>query len=67
MGAFDYRTWKLFQAENGRQITVEIFVFIVGLGVTVMVIYGIFSLVPQEMRSPDEVVYRKSGKKIGSI
>ena len=44
----------------------EIFIFIVGLFVTVMVIYGIFSLVPGEMRPPEKVIYREAGERIGS-
>ncbi len=37
-----------------------IFMFVVGLIVSIMVIYGIFSQVPGEIRRPDKVVYRSS-------
>ena len=37
----------------------ETFIFGIGFFVTLMVIYGIFSLVPREIRPPDKVVYRK--------
>lgn len=42
-----------------------LFIFIVGLCVSIMVVYGIFSLVPGEMRPPQEVYYRKTGEKKG--
>lgn len=42
-----------------------IFIFIVGLCVSIMVVFGIFSLVPGEMRPPEEVYYRKSGEEKG--
>lgn len=41
----------------------QIFIFAVGFFVSLMVVYGIFSLVPGEMRPPDEVVYRGSADK----
>ena len=44
----------------------EIFIFIVGLCVSIMVVFGIFSLVPGQIRPPDEVIYRKNGERIGS-
>ncbi len=43
----------------------QIFIFAVGLCVSIMVIYGIFSLVPGQMRPPETVTYRKSGEEIG--
>ncbi len=43
----------------------QIFIFAVGLCVSIMVIYGIFSLVPREFRAPEKVVYRKDGEQIG--
>ena len=65
LGAFDYRSRYLFQITSGRQIIVEIFIFIVGLCVSIMVVFGVFSLVPGQIRPPDEVVYRKDGEIIG--
>ncbi|MEP6902566.1 MAG: hypothetical protein ABJA66_12495 [Actinomycetota bacterium] len=44
----------------------QIFIFAVGLCVSIMVIYGIFSLVPGEIRAPEKVVYRKANEEIGS-
>ena len=40
----------------------ETFIFAVGFFVTLMVIYGIFSLVPREIRPPERDIYRKTGK-----
>lgn len=42
------------------------FIFAVGLCVSVMVIYGIFSLVPREMRPPEKVIYREGSEEINS-
>lgn len=36
----------------------ELFIFIVGLIVSTMVVYGILSQVPGEMRPPDKVAYQ---------
>lgn len=36
----------------------QTFIFAVGFFVSLMVIYGIFALVPGEIRGPDEVGYR---------
>ncbi len=44
----------------------NLFIFAVGLCVSIMVIYGIFSLVPREIRPPESVTYRKAGEEIGS-
>ena len=44
----------------------QIFIFSVGLCVSIMVIYGIFSLVPRELRPPEKIVYRKDSEQIGS-
>lgn len=38
----------------------QTFIFAVGFFVSLMVIYGIFSLVPGEIRAPAEVAYRSS-------
>jgi hypothetical protein len=38
----------------------QIFMFVVGLIVSIMVIYGIFSQIPGEIRGPDKVIYRSS-------
>lgn len=37
-----------------------IFMFVVGLIVSIMVVYGIFSQVPSQIRGPDKVIYRSS-------
>ncbi|CAN5656117.1 hypothetical protein BH20ACI4_BH20ACI4_03400 [soil metagenome] len=44
----------------------QIFIFIVGLIVMVMVIGGLYALVPKEISTPDKVIYRKDGVVIGS-
>lgn len=44
----------------------QIFIFIVGLLVMVMVVGGLYALVPKELRPPDKVYYRKDGEVIGS-
>lgn len=41
----------------------HIFIFIMGLLVSTMVVYGLFSMVPGQMRPPDEVVYHGSKEK----
>jgi hypothetical protein len=38
------------------------FIFVVGLIVSIMVIFGIFSQVPGQIRAPDKVDYFKSDK-----
>ncbi len=38
----------------------QAFIFVVGLIVSILVIYGIFSQVPGQIRGPDKVVYRSS-------
>ena len=40
----------------------ELYIFIAGFFVSFMVVYGIFSLVPGEMRPTGEVPYRKAGE-----
>ena len=40
----------------------ELYIFIAGFFVSFMVVYGIFSLVPGEMRPPSEVSYRKTSE-----
>lgn len=44
----------------------QIFIFVVGLIVMVMLIGGLYALVPKEIRGPDKVIYRKDGVVIGS-
>lgn len=44
----------------------QIFIFIVGLIVMVMVVGGLYALVPKEIGPPDKVLYRKDGEVIGS-
>jgi hypothetical protein len=41
----------------------QTFIFAVGFFVSLMVVYGLFSLVPREIRPPDEVVYYGSSEK----
>ncbi len=38
----------------------DTFIFVVGLLVSIMVIFGIFSQVPGEIRAPEKVEYFKS-------
>ena len=45
----------------------ETFIFAVGLCVSTMVVYGIFSLVPREIRPPEKVIYYGDGKEISSL
>ncbi|CAN5482936.1 hypothetical protein BH10ACI1_BH10ACI1_12700 [soil metagenome] len=45
----------------------ETFIFAVGVIVCLMVVFGIFSLVPGEMRPSEKVIYREGGQDIGSL
>lgn len=44
----------------------QIFIFIVGLIVTVMVIGGLYALVPREISPPKKIFYRKGSAVIES-
>lgn len=46
-------------------MSIQIFIFIMGIIVSVMVISGLYALVPKQMRPPEEVYYRKTGEKEG--
>lgn len=41
----------------------QLIIFIVGLIASILVIYGIFSQVPGEIRKPAKVTYRESAQK----
>ncbi len=40
----------------------QVFIFAVGLVVSIFVVYGIFSQVPGQIRKPEKVIYRESAQ-----
>ena len=47
-------------------MNIQIIIFVIGLIVMIMVVAGLYALVPKEISPPDKVFYRKDGEVIGS-